>query len=423
MSHGKKFIQSAILNGQPASLRQVSQALFLETELPLWQFVQNHYASHASLPDLAVLSEAGFHFTGAEPEQPVSYYLERLRSRFIFNTVADRMQTLTGAMEAQDTGSVVEILRDTLASVGTAASGHTATLMGDEMDRVLEDYLIAKTTTGLRGMTLGWDTLDIETLGAMAGDLIVIAGRPGLGKTNALLHMARASWKANHRTLFMSMEMGKLQIARRFLGMESGINPNLIRAGELSQWGEQIMYDGVNQIKNALGKVYLEAGDFHRSVGGIEAMILQFNPEAVYVDAAYLLSPEGITKGYVSRWESISETVRQLKELALRYNIPVFISVQFNRNQRGKSTSEPDLADIAGADSIPQDASIVLGIQKAPAPFSEVRRMMVMMKNREGDLGKLLYNYRFNPVNFEEIPFIEDEEEQQHQTVSLDWMV
>jgi replicative DNA helicase len=167
-----------------------------------------------------------------------------------------------------------------------------------------------------------------------------------------------------------------------------------------------MLQDGSLQIQGITGRLYLEGGDKSRSVSQLEALVLQYEPEAVYVDAAYLMSAEGKKRGYVSRWESIAEIIGELKALAIRYNIPIFITVQFNRNQKNRAMKgEPDLGDIAGSDAIPQDASIVLGIQKAPAPFSETRRIMTLMKNREGNLCRFLYSYQFQPVNFSELPW------------------
>lgn len=427
MSLATQFIKAAIRDGDTASFRQSSHAIYLETELPLYEYCLRHFSNHRVLPDEEVLRGQGFNLDLPSPNQPSTYYLERMKHRLIFNVLSENLETVSQAMSTQDMESAVTILRDTLARVGSLTETNTASMLDDILDEVRADYDVAKHTFGLRGITLGYDTLDATTLGAMGGDLIVVAGRPGAGKTSALLKMAHAAHRDSHRdVLFVSMEMPKLQIARRYLGLATGLNPNYMRGGELSQWGEQIMDEGIASIKDSPHKLYLESGDFEGSVAGVESMVQQFSPEALYVDAAYLLTPEGQRKGYVSKWESLAEVVKQLKRIAINYGIPVFISVQFNRNQKDKSTNSPDLSDIAGTDSIPQDASIVLGIQKPPAPYSETRRFMKMMKNREGDLTTILYNYLFNPVNFDELPYVEEDEEgetERAQPLNTDWMV
>ena len=164
--------------------------------------------------------------------------------------------------------------------------------------------------------------------------------------------------------------------------------------------------------------MYLESGDATRSVDGIESAIQQFSPEALYVDAAYLLSPAGAKNGYVSRWEQLSEVIRELKALAMQYNIPIFISVQFNRNQKDSGgTAALDLGDIAGTDSIPQDATIVIGLRRALEPYTQTRRRVELMKNREGDPVEFMTHYLFEPVNLGQVV-----EEEEGSTVNVDWM-
>src|SRR6185503_17273726 len=424
MSLGRQFIQAVIRDSTPTLLRQSGVGLFLEEELALYQFVEMHYLAHHALPDSSVLSGAGFHLPALTSSQPVSYFLTRLRQRFIYNTVAGKLTTLTTALASKDTEAMFDLLRGTLSEIGSAAHSHSVVLIGDEMDGVLDDFEIARTHFGLRGITMGWPTLDAATLGASGGDLIVIAGRPGLGKSYALQEMAYAAWLNSHRLLFLSMEMGKRQMSIRWLGRHTRLNPKLIRSGQLSPWGRQMLHEGVAQIKGATGRMYLESGQDTRKVSQLEALVLQYGPEALYVDAAYLMSSEGKKKGYVSRWESLAEVIGELKALAIRFNIPIFITVQFNRNQKNRSMrGEPDLSDIAGTDSIPQDASIVLGIQKPPAPHADNRRIMTMMKNREGDLCRFLYRYEFQPVNFEELPWeaIEPDEETEAEEAGTAW--
>lgn len=411
MSLGRQFIQAVIRDSTPALLAQTPALLFLEEELPLRAFVLRHYNMHRALPDAGVLRTGGFSFPELRVSQPVSYFMERLRQRFTYNAIMERTPGLTQAMSSQDSEGAVTALREMLSAVGAVTSNNNASLLGDEMRGVLDEFEVARTTYGLRGMTMGWPTLNRETLGAMGGDLIVIAGRPGSGKTYALIEMAYQGWLESHRAVLLSMEMGKRQLATRFLARHTGINPRFIRAGQLSPWAREMMETGAAALQAGSGRLYLESGDFSRSVSGIEAMIMQYEPEVVFVDAAYLLSVDGKRQGYVSKWESLSEVIAELKRLAIRYNIPVIITVQFNRNQKTRSKGEPDLSDIAGTDSIPQDASIVLGIQRPPAPYENTRRVMTMMKNREGELAKFLYRYEFSPVSFEELPWEELTEE------------
>jgi replicative DNA helicase len=105
----------------------------------------------------------------------------------------------------------------------------------------------------------------------------------------------------------------------------------------------------------------------------------------------------------VSKWETISAVILELKQMSIRFNRPILITVQFNRNQKSDSRKELDLSDIAGSDSIPQDASIVLGARRGLPPYDSIRRQVVIMKNREGETGEFTTNFTFTPPNLTEI--------------------
>jgi replicative DNA helicase len=245
----------------------------------------------------------------------------------------------------------------------------------------------------------------------MGGDLVVLAGRPSMGKSWLLMKMAFAAARSGRKTGLGSMEMSLKQISRRWLGMATKINPNFIRSGEVGTYSEERMFAEID-AEGERPPVQLLSGDMAKSVATIESMILEFQPEIVFIDAAYLLTPSGRKQGYISRWESITEVVHELKTLALRYDIPVVISVQFNRNQTNRSKKEFDLGDIAGSDAIPQDASIVIGVRDGPSPHEVDQRILEVMKNREGDTPVFATEFSFSPVCMDETPLIQEGSDQ-----------
>ena len=159
-------------------------------------------------------------------------------------------------------------------------------------------------------------------------------------------------------------------------------------------------------------RVHLMSGDAIRSVADIEQAIALHLPDAIYIDAAYLLSPASEVRRYgAARWEELTEVVRQLKQIAIRYNRPIFLTFQLNRQVKKRQRRELELSDIGGTDAIPQDASVVLGLLHGNPPLEQMRRIVQMMKNREGELFNMLINYGFSPVSFHELPMDEGGEE------------
>lgn len=422
MSAGKNLLRSIIDEDQPKLLRRAREEFFNEDEVPAYHFVKGYLDQYGSLPSLGVLTAEGHLLPPLRRAAVPGYHLDLLRRRYAYKNVNDRHPQLVECMKNMDSAGMLSTLREMTAAAASSLEDANYTTLGEEMEIVRDDYLEAKFNPGLRGVPFGWRTLDNATSGALGGDLIVVAGRPSLGKSWKLLFMAQAARLYGKVVAFTSMEMSKLQIARRWLGLHMGVNPNFIKEGELSSAAEARMMAAISDIQDMV-PAHLLAGDMSKQVGGVENMIVEYNPDIVFVDAAYLLSPSGRKKGYISRWESVSEVVRELKTLALKYNKPIVISVQFNRNQKSSGKGELDLGDIAGSDSIPQDASIVLGIRRGPAPFQDAQRIITVMKNRDGITPRLATAFTFTPVNFSEVPLIEDGQAQTTaDTYDSSWM-
>ena len=424
MSAGKVFLRSIIDGSQTKLLRRAREEFFTEDEMPYFSMVRHHVDTYGVLPTTNAMTIAGLPLAAIRGEAASgAYYLDRIRQRFAYTQVNDRFPQLTECMKNRDTGGMLQTLRDMISNSASSLESENYSTLGYELDKVRADYLHAKSNPGLQGVPFPWPTLNAMTGGAQGGDLIVVAGRPSMGKSWILLKMAHEAWMTGHVVAFTSMEMSLTQIARRWVGVHSGTNPNFLRDGELSTHSEERILAMMIEMQNAT-PVHLLAGDMSKEVGGVEGMILEFDPDIVYVDSAYLLTPSGKKKGFVSKWEAISEVVGQLKALALKYNKPIVISVQFNRNQKTNSTSELDLGDIAGSDSIPQDASIVLGARKGPSPFQDIQRIIETMKNREGEVGRFATAFNFAPVDFREVALIEDGEVGEQEAVVYDggWM-
>ena len=426
MSAGKNFLRSVIDQDTPKLVRRVREDYFTEDELPAFHLLRDHLDTYGVLPTLEVMRTNGNPLPNIRGTAATSdYYLDRVRKRFAYTQVNERYPQLTECMKNRDIDGMVGVLRDMISNAASAVEAENYVTMAEELSGVRDAYLTAKNNPGLQGIPFGWPTLDAITGGAQGGDLVVVAGRPSMGKSWLLLFMAWLARQSGQSVALTSMEMSLRQIARRLLGMHLRINPNYIRDGELSTTAESRMLNAVEQLQEDGGPpLHLLAGDMSKQVGGIENMIVEFNPDIVFVDSAYLLTPSGQKRGYISRWESISEVVGQLKALALKYDKPMVISVQFNRNQKSSSRKELDLGDIAGSDSIPQDASIVLGIRKGPSPFQDSQRIIECMKNREGETGKFATAFSFSPVDFNEVPLVEVDGEEDNDGTEYDggWM-
>jgi replicative DNA helicase len=403
---GVKAVRKFLDEPAPRKVRQYGEDFYLEDELPLYRMVRGHLEQFGSLPTVGTVE--ALHRLPPSQQEPVGYYEAELRRRKAFTQFGAHWGDLKDSVGQRDVDSCAAHLREMLAGVTSLIQPNQFSTLAEVTEHVVSDYAYARDHPGLRGVTFGWDTLDSYTLGAQGGDLVVVAGRTGMGKTSVMIQLAHAAHMAGHSALFTSLEMSLGAIARRWIGIHTGINPRFVRAGQLSTRAEQRLVEECQGIMEQGAPVYFQSGDFQKNVASIEALMEEFDTDVVYVDAAYLLSPEGRSKGYVSRWESIASVIQELKRLALKHDKPIILSVQLNRNVKKGTTRDLDTADIAGADTIPQDASIVLGLRQGPAPYTETSRWVQIVKNRDGEEGKFLINHRFSPVDFSEAPELGD---------------
>ncbi len=407
MSAGKTFLRIILDSSNATFFRRATEELFEEGEKEAYQWVRTHLDAYGALPTVLEAAEEGIVLPEPRRASSPQHYLDAMKKRYAYTQVNERHPRMVEAMRARDTEGIMEVLAEMLQEARKATGGASYSTMEAQYEVVKREYDEAKANPGLRGVSTGWPTLDRATNGLMGGDLVVIAGRPSMGKSWLIMQMAHCAARLGNRVSFCSMEMSLKQIGRRWLGMSTGINPNFIRAGEVGTYGEDRI---VEELLAERGRpdMYMLGGDMAKSVSSAEGMILEFAPNIMFVDAAYLLTPSGRKNGYINRWESITEVVHELKQLALRHDIPVVISVQFNRNQSNRSKKTFDLGDIAGSDAIPQDASIVLGVRDGPSPNEHCQRVIEVMKNREGDTPTFATDFSFTPVRMGEVPLLEE---------------
>lgn len=423
-SLGHKLLRAVLDNGDKHALRELTPELFLEEELSALRWVRLHSKRFGQLPSLETANANGHLLP--EASEAVPYYLQRIRDRAIYNIINERQARFAEAMACQNMTDAIGVLKEMLVTAQTVKNPDEYITLATLGHRVMDDYLAAKVTPGLRGVTSGYETLDVQTSGFMPGDLIVIVARPGMGKTWLQLKMAHAAWMAGHSAAVVTMEMINEALVRRWVGVDTGINPSLIRSGRLSHHGERKFFQTVRGWQDK-PPVHFLAGNFHKSVSSVDDMLAQFEPDVLYVDAGYLLAPSQ-QRRVDSATQLSKQVIDELKALAVSRKIPICITVQFNRNVRSRSQkgSRLDLADIGGTDAVGQNADIVLGLKMPHAPFSATHRIIESMKVREGEPMDFGTTFNFWPMGFDEVPLSEINDvanEGELPETTTDWML
>lgn len=215
---------------------------------------------------------------------------------------------------------------------------------------------------GLSGVATGFDKLDKVTSGWQPSDLIIIAARPGMGKTAFVLSMARnMAIDFNQPVAVFSLEMSSVQLITRLISSETGLSSEKLRTGKLEkhEW-EQLSV----KVKN-LEKAPLYIDDTPSlSIFDLRAkarrLSSQHGIKMIIVDYLQLMTAGGGGKGGGNREQEISTISRNLKALAKELNVPVIALSQLSRAVETRGSSKrPLLSDLRESGAIEQDADIV----------------------------------------------------------------
>ena len=213
---------------------------------------------------------------------------------------------------------------------------------------------------GLSGIPSGFNKIDKLTAGWQQSDLVIIAARPGMGKTALALSMASNIAIENKIPLaFFSLEMSSIQLITRMISSETGLDSNKLRTGKL----EKHEWEQLNiRVKN-LEKAPLFIDDTPSlSIFDLRAkarrLVSQKDVKIIIVDYLQLMTAGGNMK-IGNREQEISTISRNLKALAKELNIPVIALSQLSRLVEGRTSKRPLLSDLRESGAIEQDADIV----------------------------------------------------------------
>nr|WGN98616.1 DNA replication helicase [Fragilaria capucina var. mesolepta] len=253
------------------------------------------------------------------------------------------------------------------------------------------------TSPNLPGLSSGFYALDSLTQGFQKSDLIIVAGRPSIGKTAFSLTISLNIIKYSKLpVLVFSLEMSKEQIMYRLLSMESNVSQSRLRSGKLSKTD----WTKLNKIIKLLSKLPLFVDDssdlsVQEIRTKIKTILFQY-PTIGLVIIDYLQLMQTPISNNGNRAQELSQITRALKNLAREFNIPIIALSQLSRNIETRTDKRPILSDLRESGSIEQDADLVLMLYQNesnnPEPSSDnINKVidLIIAKQRNGPTGNL----------------------------------
>ena len=258
----------------------------------------------------------------------------------------------------------------------------------------------AKSKDGITGVATNYRSLDTYTGGLQPSDMIVLAGRPGMGKTTFALNLAYNMSANMKNVLFFSLEMNGVQLVKRILSARSFVPSDKMRNGKITIEEMRDIVRSAEEISQKNFYIYentlLTIADLRNECMKIK---VKEGLDIVFIDYLQLMvagdNYKGAKKGgFMPRQEEVAAISRNIKALAKELNVPIVALSQLNREADSKE--RPQLSDLRESGAIEQDADMVLIINKPKDSENEdsSRTDIIIAKHRNGTTGTI--NLRFD---------------------------
>lgn len=358
--------------GQPANLVTITQGV--ESESYTREYITQVLRDCALLP-----------YTSTELKSYAESVVRDYKAE-VFRNILTRTQVTAAGVEYQIADTIQEL--EALKRSEKNKSKKLTAIVSEYQDQYFQEQKEEKLYTG-------FSKLDEITGGLEGGDVIVIGARPGVGKSAFTSQIILEMAKAGKRIGFYNLEMSEKQVYERLLSNQSGIRLNRIRRAIQFLGDEKERFESANQM---LGKMDILISSGTKSVSEIRNECRHQELDCIIID--YLQLVRADTR-YQSRASEVGAISKAIKALAMELNVPIIALSQLNRTSEMRETKEPTMGELREAGDIEQDASIIILLWNLDNE-DKTRKGLKVDKNRQGELGKIVYRFDGNEMRFQE---------------------
>lgn len=313
--------------------------------------------------------------------------LENIKEMYVKRLMLEMSDLIVSNLESKDIHTLYSFLEDTLINTKVLISPELISKEGDikDVEERLKIYKDIKADPNkFKGILSGWNELDLLTGGFQPGELILLIGKQGGGKSMGLLNIGFNAWKQGKNVVYFTLEMPKLQIERRFDSLATSTQYYKIKTGEFTD-------DELENFELQLKKVFKENKSKFYIVdvpancdsvlisSKIKQLSRKFPVGIIIIDYLGLIASTTKNKEV---WQSTLQVANDLKEVARSFNIPLVTASQVTTEGiKKKIKDEYDLSDIALTRRLADPCDIVLGLKWDEA----VNQMYInIIKYRDG---------------------------------------
>ncbi len=327
----------------------------------------------------------------------VGEYIKVVKDKSVVRSLIRTCNAITGEAlaEEEDSEIILDRAEQAIFALAEARTNQSFSRIAPVADRVLarvKEYSKGE-GTGITGLSTGFRELDQMTSGLQRTDLIIVAGRPSMGKTALCLTLAQnAALFSKAVVAVFSLEMSKEQLVTRMLASEAHINAHRFRTGHLmgNEW---------ERLANAIGTLS-DARMFIDDTPGISVLEMrakcrrlaaeQKQLDLIVIDYLQLMG-SGSGRRNENRQQEVSQISRELKALAKELDVPVVALSQLSRAPEARNPPKPLMSDLRESGSIEQDADVVAFIYREDY-YKETEENkglaeLIVSKQRNGPTG------------------------------------
>ncbi|KQB84732.1 replicative DNA helicase [Corynebacterium oculi] len=323
------------------------------------------------------------------------YYAEIVEEKATLRKLVDAgtrvVQLGYEGAEGAEVDAVVDMAQQEVFGINRDKSAEDYEVLADILQPTIDEIDMITSNGGLaQGIPTGFIDLDELTQGLHGGQMVIVAARPGVGKSTLALDFVRsASIKHNKAAVIFSLEMSKTEIVMRLLSAETEIKLSDMRSGRMDGVAWEKLASRVGQISEA--PLFIDDSS-NMTMMDIRAKARRLKQkhdlQLIVVDYLQLMSSG---KRVESRQQEVSEFSRSLKLLAKELDVPLVAISQLNRGPESRTDKRPQLADLRESGSLEQDADIVMLLYRPDSQDKD--------NERAGEADIILAKHRGGPID------------------------
>ena len=323
----------------------------------------------------------------------VKYYAEIVSEKAMLRKLIKTTEEISNAcyLGKEKTQDILEVTEKKIFDLVQNRGANEFVPIRQVVLNAIEKIEMASRTQGnVTGIPTGFIDLDYKMSGFQPSDLILVAARPSMGKTAFVLNIAQYMAFHNHVTAaIFSLEMSKEQLVNRMLSLESKVDSQSIRTGNLEDEDWAKLIEGANIIGNSNLIIDDKPGI---SISELRSKCRKYKMEhnlgVIFIDYLQLMTGSGRSE---TRQQEISEISRSLKALARELNVPVVALSQLSRAVEQRPDHRPMMSDLRESGAIEQDADVIMFIYRDDYYNKDSENKgiaeIIIAKQRNGPIG------------------------------------